>query len=912
MKMRKAISLFVAVIMLLGLLPLHSHAWDEEIDCQFCGSFCGDSYICEGGDHCSEESGRDCYEENHCQDCGECRSSADGWCEECHMCGPCAVDNECHCNECGVCGVEEALCIDCGRCYNNCGGECSEGQDHVCYECHLAEDMVCPDCGLCYVDYEEIRCNVCERCIECDEPWCDECHMGIECAMDNGTHCIDCGVCSVESKLCENCWRCYECGGECSEGDDHNCLECHVEDGEACPDCASCFIDNYGTCCESCGVCFDCCTDWCDMCNMCYECAADEGLHCKECWECLENVSGYCEECLICSDCSSGVCEGCGMCADCVEICPDCEGYCNECAAVCADCGNCEYCSDMIECSACNDYFCYSCRFFCYGCEVCNYCANVCPSCEDYCSECSNICDECGECENCVSLCETCGEYCSNCYETCPICDVKIAERISHVEFFDLTAPKEGNTPDYTLTSGDISKYALVGGRYQSVSWFENGSEMAKTDKFVAGNSYSVSIWVYAKDGYVFAVDKSGATFKTNVTATIDSNAVKVNKAYEQSPWEVIELYIDWGICNDSVIEDVIITDVTKPVAGEYPSYFATVKGTGYKINTNKNSYYDAYWKNEKWYYIKNGVGWYDVTKDDWVYEHEKFIPSHEYKVFIYLDAEDGYEFYHDKWYDILISATVNGNMANFKNTGSECAWNQQITYTFTCEIPVITQIKIDDLIIPFAGSRPDLEITVDRPELYQPDPNYGYAYCGVIWYDEEGVALGRYEEFEAGKKYRAEVKIVSTKQDGVYMSIFDKRNMTVINDTPAGKITDSALYPTELYVMDRVLYAYFDYECRESEGETKVTLKAYPDSGKVAVGTTLCTDIWQRDPVAKIAFYDKDGILIHTETMKVAQGFVTTFKSIDIPSGAVKCKAMLWDGEVFEPLYEVQIVNVN
>ena len=48
-------------------------AWDEECECEFCGAFCGDSYICDGGDHCSAESGRDCYEENHCQSCGNCR-----------------------------------------------------------------------------------------------------------------------------------------------------------------------------------------------------------------------------------------------------------------------------------------------------------------------------------------------------------------------------------------------------------------------------------------------------------------------------------------------------------------------------------------------------------------------------------------------------------------------------------------------------------------------------------------------------------------------------------------------------------------------------------------------------------------------------------------------------------------------
>ncbi|MBQ8541600.1 MAG: hypothetical protein IJ435_09040 [Clostridia bacterium] len=1002
MKMRKVMSVIVAVIMLISLLPIHSHAWENEIDCEYCGAFCGDSYICDGGDHCSEESGRDCYYENHCQECGECKSSASGWCDDCHMCLDCAMSNGCHCPDCGVCGVEEALCSDCGRCYETCGGECSEGQDHiclechydqgsyacedcglcfvndeslkclicdkchecadewcdechmcvecaqdngchckdcgacqvdqalctdcwvcydcngectegqdhVCYECHLADDMVCPGCGLCFVDDSTVRCIICGYCAECDSPWCQDCYMGVECAMDNGTHCIDCGVCIVDSKLCENCWRCYECGGECSEGDDHYCLECHVEDGEACPDCQTCFIDQYGTSCDSCGICFDCCTDWCDMCNMCYECAANEGLHCVECWECLENVDDYCESCFVCSDCSSGVCADCGECANCVEICPNCEDHCNSCSNVCADCGACENCSDVLECSICNDYYCYSCVEFCPGCGACSSCAVLCSECGNYCSECADLCEECGGCDECVELCEVCGLYCSKCYSECPVCGTSIAIRIDNVSLSGLTIPKEGKTPDFTLSSDEFSKYALVGGSYQPITWWEDGREMSSTDTFKAGKNYSVDIWVYAKNGYVFAVDKTGVNFETKVTATIDGQMVTVRKAYEQSPWEVIELSIDFGECSDEVIEHVIINDVTAPLAGEYPTYFATVKGTGYKINTNKNSYYDAYWVGEKWYYIKNGIGWFDMTDFDWVYENETFIPGHEYQVRIYLATNDGYEFYYNRYYETQVTGTVNGNEA-INQTTSWTPYEQEFGYNFTCSERVINQIVIDDLIVPYQGSRPDLEITVDKPNLYQPDPNYGYAYCGVIWYDENGAALGRYEEFEAGKKYRAEVKLVPTKVDGVYMSTFD-RNMTVVNVTPTGKMGENVSYPTELYVMNRVAYAYFDYECRESEGTTKLTLNANPSSGSVTIAASLCTDIWQRDPIVRIAFYDKNDIMIHTEFVEVGQGFVTTFALIDIPSGAVRCKAMLLDGKTIEPFYEAQVAEIE
>ena len=77
-----------------------------------------------------------------------------------------------------------------------------------------------------------------------------------------------------------------------------------------------------------------------------------------------------------------------------------------------------------------------------------------------------------------------------------------------------------------------------------------------------------------------------------------------------------------------STVENIIIENITEPIAGETPTYTASIRGSGYKINTAKNSYYDAYWVNEKWYYIKNGIGWYDLTESHWVYENEKFIPA--------------------------------------------------------------------------------------------------------------------------------------------------------------------------------------------------------------------------------------------------------------------------------------------
>ena len=104
---------------------LTAHAWDVESICEFCGSFIADDYICdcgEGGDHCSAESGRDCYEENHCSNCLSGVGAA---------------------NICGNCG---AGCKNCAEICEGCGISC----ENCC-------ERFCQLCGLCFPCVEPLR-----------------------------------------------------------------------------------------------------------------------------------------------------------------------------------------------------------------------------------------------------------------------------------------------------------------------------------------------------------------------------------------------------------------------------------------------------------------------------------------------------------------------------------------------------------------------------------------------------------------------------------------------------------------------------------------------------------------------------------------------------------------------------------
>ena len=173
---KRILSLLLVCCMCLSMVPASAFAWDYVIYCDYCGELCGDDYVCSGGDHCSEESGRACYLEHHCEECNEC--------------------------------VEDEVCFLCGICYS-CADTCSEGDSHACFRCHLEEGMACADCYECFAENPESKCEMCGRCIPCVGT-CSEGgeHACLGCHLDENMACPDCHQCYVETSVtfCEECY----------------------------------------------------------------------------------------------------------------------------------------------------------------------------------------------------------------------------------------------------------------------------------------------------------------------------------------------------------------------------------------------------------------------------------------------------------------------------------------------------------------------------------------------------------------------------------------------------------------------------------------------------------------------------------------------------------------------------------
>ena len=456
---------------------LTAHAWDVESTCEFCGSFIADDYICdcgEGGDHCSAESGRDCYEENHCSNCLSgvgaanicgncgagckncaeicegcgisCENCCERFCQLCGLCFPCVEDYG-WCYNCDVCGNCTTVCFcegGCAECTNvcpSCAESCGICGDEFCEECgrckHCADGngwcSNCSICGDCKVTcFEGDGCtectNVCPDCTEhcgnCWDEFCPECGV---CSACTGSACQSCGMCENCAELicycgqtCTSCGDvCLACGEQCEKCSEEMCGYC-----DRCKNCAG----GYGWCndCNNCGDCVTVCI--CDEgCSDCTKVCPECGEHCGKCWD------DICPNCGICSDCADGYCTSCGMCSECTLICKECGDACLDCAS--EWCGNCELCGDCVDWICPNIDHCSNCLSgdgtHCESCGTCKYCVTLCTECMAICDECIDFCTRCLTCADCSEyLCPDCGrcdecvdQFCHDC-GTCSDCTV--------------------------------------------------------------------------------------------------------------------------------------------------------------------------------------------------------------------------------------------------------------------------------------------------------------------------------------------------------------------------------------------------------------------------------------------------------------------------------------------------------
>jgi len=398
----------------------------------------------------------------------------------------------------------------------------------------------------------------------------------------------------------------------------------------------------------------------------------------------------------------------------------------------------------------------------------------------------------------------------------------------------NIAAPVDGSKPSTAVTTPSDSHYGV---RSSNVQWLVsndgiNYTAMASGAKFVGGKFYRVAMDVtLSNSNYAFKITTRDGSLQSDVLAFVNGAFGQVSKAYDQDPETVITVTFDFGKCNDAYIEDITIVDVVAPVAGEYPSYNVNMFGTGYKVDTNKNSYYDAYWAGEKWYYVKNGVQWWDVTTGSWeyVYENNQFISGHQYVCQVYLVTESGYEFVT---YSSL-NATINGEEAEI-NEGWTTGWEARVYATFTCKAKLITTIMIDGIDAPQTGKTPDYTASVAYPEYYQLDTSFGYG--GIHWYTCEYGSLTPQETFGDASPYRIAVRFISTTLEDLPLAEFASNVKVYVNGkeiVPDGRWDNVTVHRN-------VVMAYFTFRNAASAPDAEMSIYSFtqqPQGGALKPG---------------------------------------------------------------------------
>ena len=839
---------------------------DQECSAQFGAILCKEC-AAERGNHCPECE--QCYFDvgSWCEECGKCEDCSPAClycCEEegAIICEECAIESGMHCTECSECYGGGEFCTECGVC-SACADICAT--DEMCIDCAIANGYHCPSCEECCD--QAILCEGCgEKCNECADAFCESCNLCSECVQI----CQGCGSCEECATICPNCEEyCSECEGICD--DCELCLVCcadlaaiagcdcagwvcvesndwqvhfdetHTEaDGShsARPSAVWSFDGNYHW--HGCTYCDDAghytgkaahsydATGKCTTCyyvknakiqivvqpkDVKYVCVTSAEEDYDE-----RNIAHFSVKAIGNSALTYTWCRrmyvngkltyvplhnpGQGECYDGpnLAILAPTDACCIEYTYACIitdEEGNETRTVDVVLTARHNyqyykDYL--TTRSNPYAAARRRYTSHVLVC----------VSPVCGK----VSISRQHEDADQDFF--CDICDSQ--KEFTHVGI-TVTAPKEGQLPNYNVTAESPAYFAMGGiNNYtQYRFWFvsDNGVSnwklIDKSTPFVAGKYYKFVVEMQTKSRYTFPTYNS----EPNFWAVVNGDYVKPQKTYGMDPTHYVTISYEFGSCNDSVIENIIIDNVTEPIAGEKPTYTATVRGSGYYIDTTKNSYDDAYWLKpaEKWYYIKNGIGWFDMTDFDWVYENDTFIPGHEYQICVFLKTEDGYTFYHAKDLTMLFTASVNGTAATGNTTTSWGLTEQTIRASFPCQGKEITTVMVNGLSTPKAGEMPDYTASVAYPEWYQLDPNYAGT-NGIVWYDSDDYQMEPTDTFVAGKKYKVEIKLISATLSGANTSQFTSPVSAYINGK---QVVENGIWDA-VYASANAVYIYYTF----------------------------------------------------------------------------------------------------
>ena len=223
-----------------------------------------------------------------------------------------------------------------------------------------------------------------------------------------------------------------------------------------------------------------------------------------------------------------------------------------------------------------------------------------------------------------------------------------------------ITPPNDGDRPSYSASYPANSGYFVDYDYLPRSSFWQLG--VMWEDRM--NNAMSHSLGLAFKAGYQYKVSVSLAPVssdyefsKNGLTATINGNSANVSYVTQKNNNIIISCAFTCQGNSSNIIDTFAVTDVIPPVAGETPTYSATVPSeANYMIDRFSNSYFVD---GVAWEIPDSDYGMYGKYPTDGIKPDTVFVEGEKYIVRVFLVPKENYIFAADG-----LKATVNENDA--------------------------------------------------------------------------------------------------------------------------------------------------------------------------------------------------------------------------------------------------------
>ena len=305
-------------------------------------------------------------------------------------------------------------------------------------------------------------------------------------------------------------------------------------------------------------------------------------------------------------------------------------------------------------------------------------------------------------------------------------------EEVSYVEVTNIKEPAIGANPIFTATPAN-NKFTVTGIYWTDVT-NTTAVPMKETDKFQAGHTYSLEVWIRANDKYKFSTDEDGYIDIMALVGGYQADVILPGSEISA------ELSLTFTLSEETIVSFVDVMYVDAPFAGRTPDYDAFCVTRG--CNVSK-------------------VEWYDVTegRGTLMAEDDVFEAGRSYKVIVRVDAEGNYTYELDDMGVNIAEGNINGQKAiaysSYDNTYLELGLAFAPCEKDTSKI--IERIEVEGIDAPQTGNTPDYDAICLTP---------GCEIINIEWWLDDvdnRTLLDADDTFKSGKIYRVVIAVEAT-----------------------------------------------------------------------------------------------------------------------------------------------------